>query len=212
MTDTIGVLLCDDHQLLADGLAAVLGSHDDIDIVAVVGSAADAVAGVVEHEPDVVLMDYELPGPNGVEATREILEQSPSTRVVMLTSFTDDAILVAAIEAGATGFVTKHSSSDELTAAVRLAAAGELIVPRDLLARLLPRLKGRHRRGIEVSEREREILQLLAGGASNADVARTLHLSPNTVRNHLARVYVRLGARSRLEAVAIAVREGIITR
>ena len=212
MTDTIGVLLCDDHQLLADGLAAVLGSHDDIDIVAVVGSAADAVAGVVEHEPDVVLMDYELPGPNGVEATREILEQSPSTRVVMLTSFTDDAILVAAIEAGATGFVTKHSSSDELTAAVRLAAAGELIVPRDLLARLLPRLKGRHRRGIEVSEREREILQLLAGGASNADVARALHLSPNTVRNHLARVYMRLGARSRLEAVAIAVREGIITR
>lgn len=212
MTDTIRLLLCDDHPLVADGLAAVLGMHDDIDVVGVAGSAAEAVAAVAEHEPDVVLMDYELSGPNGIDATKVILERTPATRVVMFTSFSDDDILVGAIEAGATGFVTKHSSSEELTAAVRLAAAGELVVPANLLTRLLPRLGRSQGRGIDVSPREREILQLLASGASNAGIARSLHLSPNTIRNHLARIYARLGARSRLEAVAIAVREGIIDR
>lgn len=207
---TIGVIICDDHQILADGLAALLGAEADLDILAVTGSVADVVAAASFHRPDVVLMDYELPDGTGADATRRILVDVPTTSVVMLTSFTDDAVLVGAIEAGANGFVTKHSSPSALAEAVRLAAAGEPVIAPSLLLRLLPRLGGGARTGLSVSEREREVLLHVAEGATNQEIAAALHLSPNTVRNHLARIYGRLGARSRLEAVAIAAREGIL--
>jgi DNA-binding NarL/FixJ family response regulator len=212
MTATIGVVICDDHQILADGLAALLGAEADLDILGVTGSVAEVVQAAKELRPDVVLMDYELPDGTGIDATRRILAASHHPAVVMLTSFTDDAVLVGAIEAGANGFVTKHSSPTALAGAVRLAAAGEPVIASSLLMRLLPRLGGGAPVGITVSDREREILGLVAGGATNHEIAETLHLSPNTVRNHLARLYGRLGARSRLEAVAIAMREGVLPR
>ena len=212
MAESIRVVICDDHQILADGLAALLGSRGDIDVVRVVGSGEAAGEAVASLGPDVVLMDYELPDMTGIEATRRLLKLRGETKVVMLTSFTDDAILLGAIQAGATGFVTKHTTPADLADAVRMAAAGESVIPPGLLSRLLPRLGGTAQGGVTVSPREREILELLAEGASNADVAASLHLSPHTVRNHLARIYSRLHARSRLEAVAIAVREGLIER
>lgn len=208
----VRVVICDDHQILADGLAALLGMEDGIDVVAVTGSVADVVRTVAALRPDVVLMDYELPDGTGHEATRRLLELAPETKVVILTSFTDDDVLVGAIQAGATGFVTKHHSPTELADAVRLAATGGPVIAPSLLARLLPRLGAGTPQGVVVSAREREILALVASGATNQEIATQLFLSPNTVRNHLARIYSRLGARSRLEAVSIAIREGLLPR
>ena len=212
MSDGIRVLICDDHQILAEGLAALLGAEDDLEVVAVTGSVEQVVEMCSTLLPHVVLMDYELPDGTGIDAIRRILAGAPGTAIVMLTSFTDDAVLIGAIEAGANGFVTKHSSPASLAEAVRLAAAGEPVIAPSLLMRLLPRLGGGAPVGISVSDREREILLLVAEGATNQEIAAALHLSPNTVRNHLARIYGRLGARSRLEAVAIAAREGLIPR
>jgi DNA-binding NarL/FixJ family response regulator len=210
-TSSISVLVCDDHRLLADGLGALLGLQPDIEVVGIAGSVAEVVAVAASRRPDVVLMDYDLPDGTGVDATRTVLESSPATRVVILTSFADEAVLLGAIHAGATGFVTKHSDSPALADAVRLAAAGESVIPPDLLSRLLPRLRGDARpAGMTATDRELEILARVADGATNLEIARDLHLSPNTVRNHLARLYARLGARSRLQAVAIAVREGLL--
>lgn len=208
----IGVVICDDHPLVADGLASILALQPDIEVRATAASVQEVVLAARTYHPDVVLMDYELLDGTGIDATRSVLEECRITRVVMLTSFVDDAVLVGAIEAGATGFITKHSTAAALADAVRLAAAGEAVIPPDLLARLLPRLSRTASRGVQVSDREREILGLLSQGASNHEIAEELQLSPNTVRNHLARIYGRLGARSRLEAVAIAVREGLLPR
>lgn len=212
MSEPIRVVICDDHQILADGLAALLGAEEGLEIVAVTGSVEGVVHETARWLPDVVLMDYELPDGTGIDAARRILAAVPGTSIVMLTSFTDDAVLIGAIEAGANGFITKHSSPSALAEAVRLAAAGEPVIAPSLLMRLLPRLGGGSPVGVSVTDREREILLLVAGGATNQEIASALHLSPNTVRNHLARIYGRLGARSRLEAVAIAAREGLIPR
>lgn len=210
--DDVRVVICDDHRILADGLAALLGMEAGIEVVAVTGSVAEVVQTVESLRPDVVLMDYELPDGTGHEATRLLLELAPDTKVVILTSFNDDEVLVGAIQAGATGFVTKHNSPTELADAVRMAATGGPVIAPSLLARLLPRLGSGAPQGVVVSAREREILALVAEGATNQEIARELFLSPNTVRNHLARIYSRLGARSRLEAVSIAKREGLLPR
>lgn len=208
----VRVVICDDHHLLAAGLAALLAMEEGIDVVAVTGSVAEVVAAVSDLRPDVVLLDFELPDGTGHDATRRLLEVAPDTNVVILTSFSDDDVLVGAIQAGATGFVTKHQSPTELADAVRLAATGGPVIAPSLLARLLPRLGAGTPQGVEVSAREREILALVAEGATNQEIARQLFLSPNTVRNHLARIYSRLGARSRLDAVSIAIREGLLPR
>lgn len=208
----VRVVICDDHQILADGLAALLGMEEGIEVVAVTGSVAEVVEASAALRPHVVLMDYELPDGTGLEATRQLLELAPGTNVVILTSFDDDDVLVGAIQAGATGFVTKHHSPTELADAVRTAATGGPVIAPSLLARLLPRLGAGTPKGVVVSAREREILALVAGGATNQEIATQLFLSPNTVRNHLARIYSRLGARSRLEAVSIAKRERLLPR
>jgi DNA-binding NarL/FixJ family response regulator len=210
---TIRVVVCEDHQVVADGLAAVLGLQPGIEVVDVVHSVADVVDSAREHSPDVVLMDYGLPDGNGAEATRAVKQARPEAKVVMLTSFADEETLVAAIEAGCSGFVPKHKGSSELTVAVRLAAEGEAVVSPDMLALLLPRLTHTHRGlGSDLTPREREVLQLLSDGESKDRIGARLFLSPNTVRNHIQSILSKLGAHSRLEAVAIAVREGLIRR
>ena len=209
----IRVLICDDHHVVAQGLAMVMDAEPDIEVVGVAGSVAEVRQMVVSRRPQVVLMDYGLPDGDGVSATAAIKASQPDVQVIMLTSYVDEDILVAAIQAGCTGYVTKHKGAEELTAAVRLAAEGEALVSPDMLALLLPRLRrGNHGLGWDLTPRERQVLDLLALGESKEAIARRLFLSTNTVRNHIQNILTKLGAHSRLEAVAAAAREGLLHR
>jgi DNA-binding NarL/FixJ family response regulator len=208
---TIRVVVVDDHEMFAQGLTAVLGADPTIEVVGTAGSVEAGVAAVRMHSPDVVLMDYELPDGDGAAATQRIKAEVPDTQVVMVTSFDDEGILVRAIEAGCSGFITKHKAIQEVAAAVRAAHAGEALISPSLLARLLPKLRQNPRGlGSDLTAREVEVLKLLAAGVSNQQIAEELVLSLHTVRNHVQNVITKLGAHSKLEAVATAVREGLI--
>ena len=207
----IRVVVVDDHEMFAQGLTAILGADPSIEVVASAGTVEEGCATVRLHKPDVVLMDYELPDGDGATATERIKDEAPSTQVVMVTSFDDEGVLVRAIEAGASGFITKHKAVQEVAAAVRAAHAGEALISPSLLARLLPKLRQNPRGvGADLTPREIEVLKLLATGASNQQIAEELVLSLHTVRNHVQNVIGKLGTHSKLEAVATAVREGII--
>jgi DNA-binding NarL/FixJ family response regulator len=207
----IRVVIVDDHEMLVEGLRASLAAESDIEVVASAGTVEAGCAAVRLHRPDVALMDYELPDGDGAQATQRIKSDVPAVQVVMVTSFDDEAVLVRAIEAGCSGFITKHKAVSEVANAVRAAHSGEALISPSMLARLLPRLRRREQGvGVDLTPREMEILKLLAEGLSNAAIADRLVLSLHTVRNHVQNVIGKLGAHSKLEAVATAVREGIL--
>lgn len=209
----VTVVVCDDHAVLTQCLAATLAAEPDIEVVGVAGTVADVLALADQRRPQVVLMDYELPDGDGVAATRALKDAHPETKVVMLTSYTDEAVLVRAIEAGCSGYLTKHEGSDEVATGVRLAAEGEALVSPDLLARLLSRLvRTQASGGPALTGRELEVLELVADGATRNVIAERLGLSPNTVRNHVQAILRKLGVHSKLEAVSTAVRWGLIRR
>jgi DNA-binding NarL/FixJ family response regulator len=207
------VLIVDDHEVLAASLAQVLDHEADLTVVGAAGTLERARAQLATEKPDVVLLDHRLPDGDGVEAIPDLLALRPEASIVVLTATTADHVLVAAIEGGASGFVSKTRGLDEVTSAVRAAAAGESVISPEMLARLLPRL---HRRAAaprdKLTERERDVLQLLAEGLSNAAIAERLFVSVHTVRNHVANLSNKLGAHSKLEALSIAVREGLLPR
>ena len=207
----VRVLIVDDHEVLASSLAMVLDAEPDLRSVGVAGTLEKARAMVVSAAPDVILLDHRLPDGDGVASIGELRRLRPSAQVVVLTASAADHVLVAAIEAGASGFVSKSRSLDELTSAVRAAATGEAVISPEMLARLLPRLHrtGRSRHN-DLTEREREVLGLLADGLSNAAIAERLFVSVHTVRNHIANLSAKLGAHSKLEALSIAVRDGLL--
>ena len=205
------VLIVDDHEVLSASLALVLDDQPGLKVVGSAGTLAQARQLLATTAPDVVLLDHRLPDGDGVAAIRELRTIRPSVEIVVLTASAADHVLVAAIEAGAAGFVSKTRSLQEVTSAVRAAAAGEAVISPEMLARLLPRL---HRGGTaarnDLTEREREVLGLLADGLSNAALAGTLSVSVHTVRNHVANLSAKLGAHSKLEALSIAVRDGLL--
>jgi NarL family two-component system response regulator LiaR len=209
----ISVLVIDDHQMVAESILRMLGHEGDMNVV---GVATTATAGLVlarDHQPDVVIMDYDLPDLDGVSAARLVRHCSPATNVVMLTGGGGEEMLAAAIEAGCTGYLDKTRAFEELTNAVRLAAAGEIVLPRGQLARLLPRLiRGTPAAPVlgDLTTREREVLGLIAEGLANKAIAVRLGLRLNTVRNHVQNVLVKLDAHSKLAAVAIASRHGLL--
>jgi two-component system, NarL family, response regulator DevR len=209
--DPIRVLIIDDHRMFADSLARLLSDESDIAVVGVYSTGAEGVAQAAALTPAVVLVDYRLPDLDGVEITSQIKAHAPDRYVVMLTGSADDGVLLSAIEAGCSGYLTKDRAAAEVAEAVRLAAAGEATISPRELARLLPKL-GRNQRsvGSDLSAREREILAMLATGSANSAIATALHLSVNTVRNYVQSILTKLGAHSKLEAVAIGVREGIL--
>jgi DNA-binding NarL/FixJ family response regulator len=166
---------------------------------------------VSQVEPRVALVDHQMPGQNGIALTAEIRRRYPDTMVVMVTATNDDRLLVEAIEAGCSGFLTKDRAVSEVVGAVKAAAAGEALISPALLARLLPKLTPSHERdGLQLTDRERQLLELLAKGGTNKAIAEELFLSVNTVRNYVQAILTKLGAHSKLEAVSIAVREGLI--
>jgi two-component system response regulator DevR len=210
-TGPIRVLIVDDHEVLASSLAMVLDAEADIRTAGVATTLEQARTLTGTLKPDVVLLDHRMPDGDGVAAIPSLRAQLPSIGVVVLTASSADHVLLAAIEAGASGFLSKTRSLDEVTAAVRAAAAGESVISPEMLARLLPRFgRGRAHTADDLTDREREVLALVAEGLSNAAIAERLVVSVHTVRNHIASLSTKLGAHSKLEALSIAVRRGLL--
>lgn len=205
------VLIVDDHEMLAVSLAQVLAAEPDLTSVGVACTLERARALIPQTAPDVLLLDHRLPDGDGVAAIGELRALRQDMQVVVLTASAADHVLVAAIEAGAAGFVSKTRGVGDVTSAVRAAAAGEAVISPEMLARLLPRLSRTSGQAhLDLTERERQVLDLLAEGLTNAAIAERLFVSVHTVRNHIANLSMKLGAHSKLEALSIAVREGIL--
>jgi DNA-binding NarL/FixJ family response regulator len=211
---TTRLLLVDDHKMLRDGLRRSLEEYG----FDVVGEADDGQAGVRMAgalHPDVVLMDVSMPILDGVEATRQVRLVSPASQVVMLTMHSDGEVMARAIQAGAIGYLVKDCSTEDVVAAVRLAASGESILSSELASSMLSEVKKEEAdtakgSGPVISAREEEVLQLIADGLSLPEVSAQLFISTKTVKNHLASIYAKLDARDRTQAVLRAVRMGII--
>jgi DNA-binding NarL/FixJ family response regulator len=202
----IRVLAADDHPLALAGLEQLLGALDGIELVGTAAGGDEAVRLTAEREPDVVLMDLEMPGKDGVQATREVLARRPGTAVVVLTSFSDRERILAALEAGAAGYLLKDVQPDELARAIEAAAAGQApLHPR--AAREL--LDHRHALGPQLSAREAEVLGLLAQGLPNKVIARRLEISERTVKGHLTHVFERIGVSDRTQAALWARERGL---
>ena len=213
----IRVLVVDDHQMFADALEVLLRGEPGITWVGAAASGEDALGIAAKGQPDVVLMDIDLPGMDGVEATGRILEICPDARVVAISALQPDQVLTRVIEAGASGFVAKSRAADELVKVILRAAAGEIVLPEHDLPNVLDRLqRSKHRRRESqdlvgrLTAREVEILEAFAGGKNTTEVARALVLSAHTVNSHLGSALAKLGVRSKLEAVLFALRNGAI--
>jgi DNA-binding NarL/FixJ family response regulator len=211
MSDSIGVVVVDDHAIVRDGLVALLGAMDGTHVVGQAESAADALALVATEQPDVVVMDIQMPGElDGIEATRRITAEHPDVRVVMLTMNEDDETVVSAIRAGASGYLLKGSGAKEVLAAVRAAHEGGMVFGARLAGRMADLFQASASASsappelADLTEREREVLDLLASGASNDAIARKLFVSNKTVRNTVSGIYAKLHANGRAEAIVKA--------
>jgi DNA-binding NarL/FixJ family response regulator len=210
---SIRVLLADDHGVFLDGLRAILSVVSDIEVVAEAMDGSEAVELATKWSPDVVVMDLGMPELNGVEATRRIVNMSPSTVVLVLTMYEDDEALFAALRAGARGYVLKGAPSKDVVAAIQAVAEGEAVFGAAVADRVLGFF--RHQRDSSpkafpgLTDREREVLGLLADGLSNQDIARRLQLSQKTVRNHVSNVFAKLHVVERAEAASRARAAGL---
>ncbi|MFF4805096.1 response regulator [Streptomyces sp. NPDC001351] len=209
--ELINVLLVEDHRAVAEGLWALLDDYDDLTVVGWADSVAEAVPMTVELSPQVALIDYRLPDGTGAEAAARIRSQDPAVVVVFLSADTSDAALLAAVEAGASGYLLKSAGGDEIATAIRAAAAGETLIPARTLMEVLARHRESARRSAQQTERlesltgrEQEILALMTQGLDNRAIADRLTISYATVRTHVRGILEKLDARSQLEAVAKA--------
>jgi DNA-binding NarL/FixJ family response regulator len=214
--ETLRVLLVDDHDLFRTGLRNLLEEQ----AVQVVGEAADgmqAIRMVRELAPDVVVMDLNMPGMTGVEATRQVTSLAPLTRVVVLTISDQDEDVMNAILAGACGYLMKDSSIQDLMQGIRAAAVGESLISPHIAAKVLQRMRATGTNEAdaamiraELSDREIEVLKLIANGKDNAQIAADLHISPKTVKNHISNILMKLQIDNRIQAAVYAVRSGIV--
>ncbi|MGR6918657.1 response regulator [[Actinomadura] parvosata] len=202
------LFLVDDHPVVRAGLVALLGGEDDIEIVGEAAGADEALRGIAAHRPDVVLMDLQLgDGVDGVEATRRIRALPAPPQVLVLTTYETDADVLRAVTAGATGYLLKVCPPEELFQGIRAAARGESVLSAKVAARMMRRLRDP---GPALSVREVEILELLASGAGNREIARRLFITEATVKTHLVHIYGKLGVDTRTAAVTAAVERRLI--
>jgi len=201
----IRVIVVDDHDLLREGVTACLNGYDDIEVVSTAHNGETAVEHVLEHEPDVVVMDLVMPGAGGLAAIEQLGEVAPEVRVLALTSFTDGSLARSALEAGATSYQLKSVSGDALAASVRLTAAGQSALDASV-TRTIATEKDLLR---DLTDREREVAELLATGLSNAEIAESLYLSIYTVKNHVSNILMKFQVHSRTELVALILNDRV---
>ncbi|MFD7630450.1 response regulator [Streptomyces sp. NPDC059851] len=205
----IGVLLADDHPVVREGLSAMLELDEGIRVVGQAGSGEEAVLQAARLLPDIVLLDLRMGAMDGVAATGHILRESPRTKVVIVTTYEDDADILRAVEAGAAGYLLKGSSREELVHAVKAAARGETVLTPSLAPKLFR--AARVPEAPVLSEREREVLQLVRRGLTNADIGRRLFISEATVKTHLLRSFKKLSVSDRTAAVITALERGLLS-
>ncbi|TML71260.1 MAG: response regulator transcription factor [Actinobacteria bacterium] len=206
MADEISVLIVDDHEVVREGLRLSLLRSPQIRVVGEAPDGETAIALAGRRRPDVIIMDLRMPGMDGIEATEEILKTSPDTAVIVFTAYSERALLSRSLESGAKGYILKEAPHETLLRAIEKVAGGETFVDPALMPNLIQGRDG----GDSLTQREREILQLLADGMSNADVAQRLFISQETVKSHVRHILVKLEADTRTQAVAIALREAMI--
>ncbi|MDX2762379.1 response regulator [Streptomyces europaeiscabiei] len=217
-SSTIRVLIADDQQMVRQGFSVLLNTQPDIDVVGQAVHGLDAIDKVAELAPDVVLMDIRMPELGGIEATRRITTERPHIRVLVLTTFDLDEYVYEALRAGASGFLLKDASADQLAEAVRVVAAGDALLAPGITRRLIaefsrlgttPRAPLKARVG-DLTERETEVLTLIAQGLSNAEIAQRLVVAEQTVKTHVGRILVKLGLRDRTQAAVFAYESGLV--
>ncbi len=216
--DAIRVMICDDHALFRRGLVMVLESEDGIEVVGEAEDGEQAIARVEDLAPDVVLMDVRMPRVSGIEATRAIAERMPAAKILMLTVSDEEEDLYDAIKAGATGYLLKEISIEEVATAIRAVVGGQSLISPSMASKLLTEFTSLTKRADErqavptprLTDRELEVLKLVAEGMSNREIAVELFISENTVKNHVRNILEKLHLHSRMEAVVYAVREKLL--
>ena len=216
--DAITVVIADDHRAFGEALEIVLAQEDDLQVIEVVTDGAAALQAVARHDPDVVIMDMSMPGMGGIEATRKIRDEGVHTQVIVLSGTEDDLAVGRAVQAGARGYLSKTEAVGDLASAIRRAFHGDTLNPEEEVNRSLSRLRRRRaqdgnleQRMQRLTPRELEILQRIADGETNAQIARELEMSPNTLRTHTQNVLTKLGVHSKLDAIVAAIRHGKVT-
>lgn len=214
LSRTIRVAVVDDQTLVREGLASLLSPVADLTIVGTAADGQGALDLVAHESPDVVLMDVRMPGINGVTATRAICARYPQTRVIVLTTFDHDEYVFESLRVGASGYLLKNADPDQLAAAIRAVYAGESILDPAITTKVIRRANRAQTEPSlteRLTPREREVLHLVAGGATNAEIAEALCLAEGTVKNHVSHILGKLGAQGRAEAVRLAVEWGLLT-
>ena len=208
------VLICDDQAITREGLSMLLALDREITVVAQARDGAEGVELAALHQPDLVLMDLKMPGMNGIEATRQIRSRFPAIRVLVLTTYDDDQWVIDAVRAGAAGYLLKDTTREELLKAVHGTMDGKSYVDPAVAGKVLGVVSGQQSQPasiltVKLSEREVEVLNLLARGFSNGEIAAQLHLSEGTVRNHVSTIFAKLDVNDRTQAAVVAIRHGL---
>ncbi len=208
------IIIVDDHEVVRLGLRALLERHSSFTVVDEASTAKEAVQKVLQHRPEIVVMDIRLPGGNGIEACREIVAQAPDTKVIMLTSFAEDDMLFEAIAAGAAGYVLKQIGGDDLVRAIEAVGRGDALLDPVLTQRVFARVREAQRKDeqsafSQLTDQEMRVLGLVAEGKTNREIAQALFLGEGTVRNYVSSILSKLGLTNRAEAAAYAVQHNI---